>query len=120
MSLTEHDVGSVQEQTVACKCLDYTYDCCTNRVYDEIIECKSYVRINSRPSPFVQRKKDKYNTVRPEFFYYLIYGIFFSDLGSGNEKKINKKALKMTSYKKSFFKKISPDSVKLVMSVSNL
>ena len=69
LSLTEHDLGSVQEQTVACKCLDYTYDCCTNRVYNEIIECRSYVRIHSRPSPFVPRKKDKYNTVRPEFFY---------------------------------------------------
>ena len=35
--------------------------------------------------------------IRPEFFYKLIYGIFFSDLGSGGRKKINKKTLKMTS-----------------------
>ena len=28
--------------------------------------------------------------VRPEFFYLLIYGKFFSDLGSGERKKINK------------------------------
>ena len=33
--------------------------------------------------------------IGPEFFYKLIYGNFFSDLGSGDEKK--KKALKMTS-----------------------
>ena len=37
--------------------------------------------------------------LRQEFFYELIYGIFFSDLGSGGRKKINKKALKMTSLK---------------------
>ena len=35
--------------------------------------------------------------VRPELFYLLIYGNCFSDLGSGGRKKINKKALKMTS-----------------------
>ena len=34
--------------------------------------------------------------LRPEFFYQLIYGTCFSDLGSGDEKK-NKKAVKMTS-----------------------
>ena len=28
-----------------------------------------------------------YHTIRPEFFYYLIYENFFSDLGSGDEKK---------------------------------
>ena len=36
--------------------------------------------------------------VRPEFFYKLINGNCFSDLGSGGrKKKINKKAVKMTS-----------------------
>ena len=43
------------------------------------------------------------STVRPEFFYYLIYGIFFSDLGLWVRKQINKKALKMTSHFQSFF-----------------
>ena len=35
--------------------------------------------------------------LRADFFYLLIYGIFFSDLGSGGLKKKQKKALKMTS-----------------------
>ena len=39
----------------------------------------------------------KMQAFRPEFFYKLIYGNCFSDLGSGGRKKINKKALKMTS-----------------------
>ena len=42
--------------------------------------------------------------IRPEFFYKLIYGNFFSDLGSAGRKKINKKALKMTTgHFQSFF-----------------
>ena len=32
------------------------------------------------------------NGLRPEFFYKLIYGNFFSDLGSRGRKKINKKS----------------------------
>ena len=38
---------------------------------------------------------DLFVALRPEFFHLLIYGNFFSDLGSGDEK--NKKALKMSS-----------------------
>ena len=36
--------------------------------------------------------------LRPEFFYKLIYGNFFSDLGSGGRKIKNKKDLKMTNW----------------------
>ena len=58
---------------------------------------------------------------RPGFLYKLIYGNFFSDLGSGGRKIINKKALKMTSktgrfqsFFGAFFFKISPEkTVKL-------
>ena len=39
----------------------------------------------------------KYHVLRPEFFYLLIYRLFFTDLGLGGDKKNNKKALKMTS-----------------------
>ena len=35
--------------------------------------------------------------VRPEFFYQLIYGIFFFRFRVGGMKKVNKKTLKMTS-----------------------
>ena len=39
----------------------------------------------------------QHSLLRPEFFYKLVYWIFFSDLGSRGRKKINKKGLKMTS-----------------------
>ena len=47
--------------------------------------------------------------IRPEFFYYLIYGNFFSDLGSGGRKK-NKKSSEndqLTGHFQSFFFNIS-------------
>ena len=66
--------------------------------------------------------------IRPEFLYKLIYGNFFSDLGSGEQKKKKKKkVLKMTSqlviFRAFFFLfflifsifLISPEIVKLVI-----
>ena len=44
--------------------------------------------------------------IRPEFFYLLIYGNFFSDLGSGGRKKILKKSSEndqLTGHFQSFF-----------------
>ena len=47
----------------------------------------------------------KFIVLRPEFFYSLIYGNFFSDLGSGGRKKEKrKKALKVDwSFSELFF-----------------
>ena len=65
--------------------------------------------------------------IRPEFFYKLIYEDFFSDLGSGGRKKINIKALKMTSQLVIFraffffFFLISPEkTVKLVRQTNSM
>ena len=50
--------------------------------------------------------------VRPEFFYLLIYGNCFSDLGSGGQKKKKKKSSEndqLTGHFQSFFFLISPE-----------
>ena len=53
--------------------------------------------------------RQKIEFIRPEFFYKLIYGNFFSDLGSGGRKKKKKKKKKssendqLTGHFQSFF-----------------
>ena len=49
--------------------------------------------------------------VRPEFFYLLIYGIFFSDLGSGGGGGDEKKRLVIfrAFFSFAFFLQISPE-----------
>ena len=50
--------------------------------------------------------RQKIEFIRPEFFYELIYGNFFSDLGSGGRKKKKKKSSEndqLTGHFQSFF-----------------
>ena len=57
----------------------------------------SAITVSQMHIPSITHFQKAVGWVRPEFFCYLIYGNFFSDLGSRGRKIINKKALKMTS-----------------------
>ena len=77
----------------------------------------SVLAIRCLESKIVNAKIIYSRQFRPEFFYKLIYGIFFSDLGSRGRKKINKKALVIfRAFFQSFFSElfflISPENSK--------